>query len=96
MLRLPIEIQAVARRKRRMLEAAQRLNDLRVSAGQSSGTLKGARVGQHSIRINDEWRICFVCARASAPGAKSTITEPRESCASSPISILVKRFCRNF
>ena len=59
-LRLPIEIQAVARRKLRMLDAAQRLNDLRIPPANRLELLKGARVGQHNIRINDQWRICFV------------------------------------
>ena len=57
--RLPIQIQAVARRKLRMLSAAQRLDDLRIPPANRLEALKGKRVGQHSIRINDQWRICF-------------------------------------
>ena len=59
-LRLPIQIQAVARRKLRMLHAAQRLDDLRIPPANRLEMLKGGRRGQHSIRINEQWRICFV------------------------------------
>lgn len=58
--RLPNQIQAVARRKLRMLNAAQRLDDLRIPSANRLEALKGARSGQHSIRINEQWRICFV------------------------------------
>ncbi len=58
--RLPNQIQAVARRKLRMLGAAQRLDDLRIPPANRLEALKGKRAGQHSIRINDQWRICFV------------------------------------
>jgi len=57
--RRPIQIQAVARRKLRMLDAAQRLDDLRIPPANRLEALKGQRAGQHSIRINDQWRICF-------------------------------------
>ncbi len=43
-----------------MLAAAQTLNDLRVPPANRLKALKGSRRGQHSIRINDQWRICFV------------------------------------
>jgi len=56
---LPREIQEVARRKLRMLNNAQNLNDLRVPPGNRLEALKGKRKGQHSIRINDRWRVCF-------------------------------------
>ena len=59
-LRLPIQIQAVARRKLRMLDAAQRLDDLRIPPANRLEMLKGARAGQHGVRINEQWRICFV------------------------------------
>ena len=49
-----------ARRKLEMLDAAGRLEDLRVPPGNRLEALKGDRRGQHSIRINDQWRICFV------------------------------------
>jgi toxin HigB-1 len=57
--RLSLEIQRVARRKLRMLNNAQNLFDLRVPPGNRLEALKGDRAGQYSIRINDQWRICF-------------------------------------
>jgi len=48
-----------ARRKLRQLEIAGRLDDLRVPPGNRLEALKGNRAGQHSIRINDQWRLCF-------------------------------------
>lgn len=53
-------IETVARRKLRMLQAAQALRDLQVPPGNRLEALKGDRKGQHSIRINDQWRVCFV------------------------------------
>ena len=53
-------IERVARRKLMYLHAAGRLDDLRVPPGNRLEALKGDRAGQHSIRINDQWRICFV------------------------------------
>lgn len=58
--RLPFDIQAVALRKLRLLNQAKVLGDLRVPPGNRLEALKGDRAGQHSVRINDEWRICFV------------------------------------
>jgi proteic killer suppression protein len=58
--RLPNKIQALARRKLRMLDAAQRLDDLRIPPANRLEALRGKRAGQRSIRINDQWRICFV------------------------------------
>ena len=58
--RLPSDIQAVALRKLRLLNNAQRLDDLRVPPANRLEALKGDRSGQHSIRINDQWRICFI------------------------------------
>jgi proteic killer suppression protein len=58
--RLPNQIQAIARRKLRMLNAAQRLDDLRIPPANRLEALRAKRTGQHSIRINDQWRICFV------------------------------------
>jgi toxin HigB-1 len=57
--RLPAEIQPIARRKLRMLNAAYELLDLRIPPANRLEALKGDRKGQHSIRINDQWRICF-------------------------------------
>jgi proteic killer suppression protein len=52
-------IERVARRKLLLLHAARALDDLRVPPGNRLEALKGDRVGQYSIRINDQWRICF-------------------------------------
>ena len=57
---LPHQIQRRARAKLQALDAAKRLDDLRVPPGNRLEALSGARSGQHSIRINDQWRICFV------------------------------------
>ena len=57
--RLPNEIQQIARRKLRMLNNARSLNDLRVPPANRLEALHGNRNGQHSIRINDQWRVCF-------------------------------------
>jgi proteic killer suppression protein len=57
--KLPHDIQQVAYRKLRMLNNAQNLNDLRIPPANRLEKLVGGRVGQHSIRINDQWRICF-------------------------------------
>jgi len=56
--RLPVAIQPVARRKLRMLNNARGLNDLRAPPANRLEALKGGRKGRHSIRINDQWRIC--------------------------------------
>lgn len=52
-------IAVVARRKLTQLEIAGRLNDLRVPPGNRLEALKGDRAGQHSIRVNDQFRVCF-------------------------------------
>ncbi|WP_299342189.1 type II toxin-antitoxin system RelE/ParE family toxin [uncultured Pseudoxanthomonas sp.] len=57
--RLPADMQAVARRKLRMLNNAATLDDLRIPPANRLEALKGDRKGQHSIRINDQWRVCF-------------------------------------
>ncbi len=57
--RLPAHIQPVIRRKLRMLNNAASLDDLRIPPANRLESLKGDRKGQHSIRINDQWRICF-------------------------------------
>jgi proteic killer suppression protein len=58
--RLPPDIQTVPLRKLRLINNAKRLDDLRVPPGNRLEVLKQDRQGQHSIRINDQWRICFV------------------------------------
>jgi len=57
--KLPSDIQQVALRKLRMINNAINLNDLRVPPANRLEKLSGNRTGQHSIRINDQWRICF-------------------------------------
>ena len=57
--RLGPEVQRVAPRKLRMLDAAVGLEDLRVPPGDRLERLRGDRAGQHSIRVNERWRICF-------------------------------------
>ena len=64
--KLPADIQVIARRKLRMLNNAQQLTDLRIPPANRLEALKGARKGQHSIRINDQWRICFVWRNGNA------------------------------
>jgi toxin HigB-1 len=63
-------ISAVARRKLRQLEIASRLDDLRIPPGNRLEALKGARSGQFSIRINDQWRVCFRWTEAGAEGVE--------------------------
>ena len=60
-------IEAIARRKLRQLAIAGRLADLRVPPGNRLEALKGRRAGQHSIRVNDQYRVCF---RWTAAGAE--------------------------
>jgi len=57
--KLPFSIQQVALRKLRMLNNADTLNDLRVPPANRLEKLVGDRAGQHSVRINDQWRVCF-------------------------------------
>ena len=57
--KLPQNIQHIARKKLIILDAATKLNDLRIPPGNQLEALKGDRKSQHSIRINDQWRICF-------------------------------------
>lgn len=64
--RLPPDIQAVALRKLRLLNNAKVLNDLRVPPGNRLEALRGDRKGQHSIRINEQWRICFAWSQGNA------------------------------
>lgn len=59
-------LERIARRKLLYLHRARSLQDLRVPPGNRLEGLKGNRKGQHSIRINERWRICFVWTRADA------------------------------
>lgn len=64
--KLPLTVQKVGRRKLRMLNNAQTLEDLKAPPNNKLEKLKGDRKGQHSIRINDQWRICFVWEEGNA------------------------------
>ncbi len=57
--RLPPDIQDTALRKLRLLNAAKRLEDMAIPPGNRLEALSGGRKGQHSVRINQQWRICF-------------------------------------
>ncbi len=57
--KIPTEIQRQIRKKLRMINNAEVLEDLRVPPGNKLESLKGDRKGQYSIRVNDQWRICF-------------------------------------
>ena len=57
--RFPPNLHHIAWRKLAQIDAAERLDDLRVPPGNRLEKLSGKREGQHSIRINDQWRICF-------------------------------------
>ena len=61
-----VNIESVARRRLRQLQIAGGLEDLRVPPGNRLEALKGDRAGQHSIRVNDQYRVCF---RWTAAGA---------------------------
>ena len=64
--RFPADLLRIAQRRLKMLDAAATLDDLRVPPGNRLEALKGDRVGQHSIRLNRQWRLCF---RWEADGA---------------------------
>ena len=57
--RFPPDIQRTARRKLLQLHAAVTVRDMAVPPGNRLEALKGSRAGQHSVRVNDQWRICF-------------------------------------
>lgn len=58
--KLPNDLQRMALRKLRMLNRSTNINDLRVPPANRLEKLKGDRAGQYSIRINDQWRLCFI------------------------------------
>ncbi len=64
--RLPGYIQRAAQRKLRQLHEAEQLRDLAAPPGNRLETLRGSRAGQHSIRINDQWRLCFIWSEGGA------------------------------
>ncbi len=55
-----LDVQRAGLRKLRMLDAATRVDDLRVPPGNRLEKLSGSRTGQWSIRVNDQWRLCFI------------------------------------
>lgn len=63
---IPVDVQNVARRKLRMINNAQSLQELRVPPNNRLEKLKGERAGQFSIRVNRQWRICFRWADGDA------------------------------
>ena len=70
--KLPHDIQRTALRKLRMLNRAIKLNDLKVPPSNYLEALHGNRKGQHSIRINDQWRICFKWSNREASNVEIT------------------------
>jgi len=64
--RFPTDLHRIALRKLLLLDAAEKLEDLRIPPGNRLEKLSGERQGQHSIRINDQWRICFRWAEGNA------------------------------
>jgi len=58
--KLPIDIQNIARRKLRMINSSQNINDLRIPPANHLEKLKGDLAGYYSIRINEQWRIIFI------------------------------------
>ncbi len=58
--KIPQSIHQIARRKLEILDAAERIQDVRIPAANRLEKLSGKRSGQYSIRINDQWRICFL------------------------------------
>ncbi len=70
--KLPVDIQRVALRKLRMLNNAYSLADLRIPPANHLEKLAGDRAGQYSIRINDQWRVCFEWRNDSAYNVEIT------------------------
>jgi proteic killer suppression protein len=64
--KLPSNIQQVALRKLRMINNARGINDLRIPPANRLEKLSGSRLGQYSIRINDQWRVCFAWKNGDA------------------------------
>lgn len=64
--RLPADLQRVAQRKLAILDGAETLEDLKVPPGNRLEKLSGGREGQYSIRINEQWRVCFFWSEGDA------------------------------
>jgi proteic killer suppression protein len=71
--RFPSEVQKIARRKLRMLNNARFSEDLRIPSANRLESLRGDRAGQYSIRINRQWRICFVRSDGNADAAEIVV-----------------------
>lgn len=69
---LPLEIQQVARRKLRMINNAENINDLRIHPANRLKKLKGELADLYSIRINDQWRIIFTWEANNAENVEIT------------------------
>jgi proteic killer suppression protein len=70
--KFPADIQRTALRKLALLDAAESLDDLKIPPSNRLEKLTGNRKGQYSIRINDQWRICFVWYRGDAQEVEIT------------------------
>ena len=66
------DLQRMANRKLLIIDAAETLDDLRVPPGNRLEQLRGNRAGQHSIRINDQWRVCFTWTAAGPADVEIT------------------------
>jgi proteic killer suppression protein len=75
---IDVQVQRRGRAKLQILDAAQTLTDLRVPPGNRLEALKGDRVGQHSIRINDQWRMLRLAGRRSMGRGDGSITTEGE------------------
>ncbi len=64
--RLPLQIQRIAQRKLSILDVAEDVEDLRIPPGNRLEKLKGDREGEYSIRINEQWRLCFIWHEGNA------------------------------
>ncbi len=88
-------IHRVALRKLRQVGSAESLADLRVPPGNRLELLKGDRAGQHSIRINDQWRVCFVWTDAEPEEVRSLTTTDKMA-PIHPGEVLMKDFIEGF
>lgn len=70
--KLPPDVIRRTQRKLAILDAAENLNDLRSPPGNRLEKLKGDRAGQHSIRVNDQWRLCFAWTDAGPEDVELT------------------------
>ncbi len=72
------DLQRITNRKQLILDAAENINDLRVPPGDRLELLQGGRKGRHSIRINDQWRICFIWTSGGPADVEITDYQSRE------------------